>query len=206
MPLPVGLLPVFKQGNQPASAAQGFTLVELAISMVLMGLVSVAATVGIQSAMDAAVSNRAENEENFLGVHLISRLQQDLMTATSVTIPTANQLVIQPGPDALGTTPATVTWVYNGTNTFTREGTDIRDFISMDAKTGIDCTASCFSGVDEDGNSTTGVGANPAVSIVTINTIEVNVSSGDAISQSFTSTGFNNEAFTFHIAAANSFQ
>jgi prepilin-type N-terminal cleavage/methylation domain-containing protein len=188
------------------SACKGFTLIELCISIALMGLVAVGATVGIQSAMDAAISNRAEHEENHLGIHIISRLRQDLMTATSVTIPTANQLVVQPGPTAAGTTPPAITWVYNGSNTFTREGTDIRDFISMGSQTTITCKEDCFSGVDESGASTTGVGLSNPVAIVTFAGLSVNVASNDALSQTFTSTGFENEQVNFHIQAANSFQ
>lgn len=201
---------VFKRHNSYQchsvwSASTGFTLIELCISIALMGLVAVGATVGIQSAMDAAISNRAENEENHLGIHIISRLRQDLMTATSVTIPSTSQLVIQPGPTAAGATPATITWVY-GSNTFTRDGTDIRDFISMGSQTTITCKADCFEGVDESGASTTGTGVSNPVAIVTLGGISVNVASNDALSQTFTSTGFENEQVNFHIQAANSFQ
>lgn len=176
-------------------AFRGFSLIEIAISMLLFGILSVAIASLLTSGMDAQMSYRTHVYGNNIAMNVIDRMRIDLLAANDVRITGGNTLRIENG---LGI-PDTI-WVFNGTqavrNGVVMSGSPALQFIVTCGGNG---APSCLQGMDANGNPSSGPDDVRRVILHELTVVNVPGGPGTAIDRNFGPARFRISEFSFEI-------
>ncbi len=130
-------------------ASKGLTLLEVAISMALFGIISVAVASMLTSGIDTQMSYRVHEYEHNIALNIIDRMRMDLLMARNVTVGGGGTTVTFTTFDPNTGVDTPVTWVING-GVATRNGMVMSTSPSPNIQLLVTCggntSPSCFEG------------------------------------------------------------
>ncbi len=194
-------------------ASKGITLLEVALSMAIFSVLSVAIAGLLTSGMNAQMAYRAHEYQQSVASNIVDALRMDLMTANRVDITAAGQgLQVR---DSTGT--ITSNWLIGGTfnppgcanvSAVLRNGQPIGISpapcnMPMTITCGGAGAPACFEGFDQDGNPAT---TNAKHIILHELAIANAVSNGSPIDREFGPATYRINEFSFEILAGTTFE
>lgn len=131
-------------------ASKGLTLMEVAISMALFGIMGVAVAAMLSSGVDTQLSYRVHEYEHNVALNIIDRMRMDLMMARNVTIGGGGTTVTFTTFDPNTGVDTPVTWAING-GVARRNGTIMSNSPTGNIQLLVTCggntAPSCFEGI-----------------------------------------------------------
>jgi Tfp pilus assembly protein PilV len=210
--------PIPTQSRRPAG--QGMTLLEAALAMMIMAILSIGVSSLVKTGVETQMSQRTHEVMQTVGVNIVDDLRRDIRLADTATVSSNGRslslvLPISTLNSAVG---STVNYQWTAANNFTRQetlnsgGTNTKTYNdpnTLSAKINIDCNDSangvsrCFTAMNLNNDTT------PQPRQIRIDAIRVYQTPGGAgtvIDQYFQAPSFILRKFSFDLISATQFQ
>lgn len=193
-------------------SSAGVTLLELALGLMIVAVLSVAVSSLIRTGVESQISQRTHDMMQVIAMNIIDDLRFDTRTAVAASINAGgNQLTLTPGNNGVA-----INYVLNGGNFQRRQGASIKDYnTGITPPLAIACLATngnttpCFEGYIPDAATPGGMARNDAAPRqILVNNITVQqINNGSSlIDTNFGAPNFSLHNFAFNLMSSTEFR